>query len=194
MTDAAPSPPSNASEPPPGKAPGSAAGPATRWHALAAGGTWLLPGLGHVFIGQTKRGIILGVTILGLWAGGLLIGGVSCVEVRSPDGQFRPWFLGQMFIAPSLAVAWYHQSLREGVAPDAEPGRVGYPDEFAEMPIPMPDDRAPAYEPSFGRIAEQGVLYTALAGMLNLLVIIDVLYRDPKTISRQRGESPGERH
>ena len=192
MTDAAPSPPPDASEPPLGSAPADP-GPATRWHALAAICAWLLPGSGHVVIGQARRGIILSVAILTLWAGGLLIGGVSCIEVRSPEGQVRPWFLGQMFIAPSLAVAWYHQSLRAGVAPGNEPGRADYPDDFAVASIPMPDDRVPAYEPSFGRVAEQGVLYTALAGMLNLLAIIDVLYRDPKTVATQRRTSSKER-
>lgn len=164
-------------------------GPATRWHVLATVCAWLLPGLGHVVIGQRRRGAILGITILTLWTSGWLIGGISCIEVRSPEGQFRPWFLGQMLLAPSLAVAWYHQSLRDGVVPEAESGRADYPGDFAGWPIPMPDDLAPAYEPGFGRVAEQGVLYTALAGMLNLLAIIDVLYRDPKTVARQEAAS-----
>ncbi|MEX0744551.1 MAG: DUF6677 family protein [Phycisphaeraceae bacterium] len=34
--------------------------------------------------------------------------------------------------------------------------------------------------PGFGRAGELGVLFTARAGMLNLLAIIDVLYRDPR--------------
>jgi len=41
------------------------------------------------------------------------------------------------------------------------------------------DGDRPAYEPSFGHIKEQGVLYTALAGLLNLLAILDVAYREP---------------
>ena len=36
------------------------------------------------------------------------------------------------------------------------------------------------YEPSFGHVYEQGMLYTLLAGLLNLLAILDVAYRHPE--------------
>lgn len=45
-----------------------------------------------------------------------------------------------------------------------------------------------AYEPSFGRTNEQGVLYVGIAGMLNLLAIMDVVYRDPQDARRRKEE------
>ena len=39
-------------------------------------------------------------------------------------------------------------------------------------------------QPSHGRVHEQGVLYTALAGLLNLLAVVDVLYRSPERAER----------
>ena len=47
-------------------------------------------------------------------------------------------------------------------------------------PGPIQTTPRPTYEPSFGRVNEQGVLYTALAGLLNLLAILDVVYQDPR--------------
>ena len=43
----------------------------------------------------------------------------------------------------------------------------------------------PPFEPAFGKTGEQGVLYTSLAGLLNLLAIMDVLYCDPEARRRR---------
>lgn len=136
-----------------------------QWNFTAAIAAWLVPGLGHMLLGHLKRGLILAVTIGMLWIGGLAIGGVSVI-----DREEHPfWFLGQMLVAPSLAVEMVHRNLGE--------------------PMPGTD---PAYEPSLGRVHEQGTLYTALAGLLNLLVMLDVLYRDPND-ARDRGRAEAER-
>ena len=128
----------------------------------AAACAWLLPGLGHLLLGQRRRGVILLVAILSLWIAGLLLGGISVVDYQ----QHRYWFAGQAMVAPSLAVQWLHSSLRPPGGP------------------PQPDSN-PAYEPSYGPMFEQGQLYTATAGLLNLLAIMDVLYRDPRPRSRK---------
>lgn len=127
------------------------------WRPMAAGLAWLAPGLGHWWIGDKARAVVLAVSISALWLGGLLIGGFGAVDSK----QNQWWFVGQMLTAPSVAVEGMQ---RTGVI-RAKKG---------------PDDRGLlTYEPPFGRSAEQGVLYTALAGLLNLLTMIDVLYRDP---------------
>lgn len=130
----------------------AATNPAGRWNFLAAIAAWAVPGLGHYLLGQPKRGVILLISIGLLWTAGLLVGGISVI-----DRQDHPaWYLGQMLLAPSVAVNYVHQYLPE--------------------PMPGP---SPAYTPSIARVQEQGILYTALAGLLNLLAILDVLYRDP---------------
>ncbi len=130
-----------------------------RLNVAAAVLGWVLPGLGHFVLGQTARGLILAVTIGSLWMGGLLIGGITVI-----DRQNHPaWFVGQMGVAPSWVVNRVHDNLRSrwqreaGTSPDAEPG----------------------YIVAYGKPEEQGILYTALAGLLNLLAIIDVLFREP---------------
>ncbi|MEM8781769.1 MAG: DUF6677 family protein [Planctomycetota bacterium] len=120
---------------------------------------WALPGLGHLALGHTARGLVLAATIGSLWLGGLLIGGISVIDRRDHPA----WFIGQMMVAPAWVVDRYHDHLRQ-----TWNRRVG-----TEAHI----DRG--YVPAHGKPEEQGTLYTALAGLLNLLAIIDVLYRKP---------------
>lgn len=126
-----------------------------RWHVDAAFAAWLLPGLGHYLLGLKQRGLILGIAIGLLWVAGCLIGGIGGFD------HHRWWFLGQMLVGPSVVVDQVHHRLRRQSLPNG--------------PLPA---RA-RFEPPFGRTEEQGFLYTSLAGLLNLMAIIDVLYREP---------------
>lgn len=128
----------------------------TTWNMTAAVGAWLLPGLGHYLIGERRRGSILAATVGTIWLAGMLIGGISVVDRRDHPA----WFLGQMLLAPSVVADFTHAYLR------------------TESPNPIPHPaNPPRYEPSFGQVYEQGMLYTLLAGLMNLLAIMDVAYR-----------------
>ena len=81
------------------------------------------------------------------------------------------WFYAQMLVAPSWAVDWYQMHLKQDVV---DLPNVTYEAQFGTR-----------FEPSYGHMNEQGILYTSLAGLLNLLAMIDVLYRDPN-----RGRHP----
>lgn len=136
------------------------------WNIPAAVAAWVFPGLGHAMSGELKRGVILAVAIGLMWTVGLWAGGISVIEARTTTGQVRPWFLGQMLIAPSLVVEYTHDRYR------AQTG--------GQEPEPNTDSNHPTlYEPSYGRPHEIGTLYTALAGLLNLLAVVDVIYREP---------------
>ncbi len=127
------------------------------WHVSAAIAGWVLPGMGHALIGERKRGMIIGITIGILWVAGLLVGGVSVID-RAENGA---WFVGQVLAGPSIVIDYVvqvHLKPRARVAGASD---------------------GPPYEPSFGHVKEQGILYTALAGLLNLLAILDVVYREP---------------
>lgn len=135
------------------------------WNLPAAVAAWLIPGLGHLLAGHIQRGVILMVCIGGLWLVGLLVGGISVVEARNVDHSLRPWYLGQALIAPSLAIEYTHDKRRAQT-------QGADPDPYSE-PVP--------FQPAYGRAAEIGTLYTALAGLLNLLAIIDIAYREPRS-------------
>ncbi len=150
--------------------PHHAAAPAA-WNLDAAAAAWLLPGLGHVLLGERARGLTIGIAIGLLWVAGLLIGGVGVIDAR--DNRIA--FAGQMIVAPSIAVQLIKgytltPTTAEGLEPATKTGIE------------------PPYVMSFNRVYEHGSLYTALAGMLNLLAIIDVLYRDPARDRRKMHE------
>ena len=147
--------------------------------AAAAAG-WLLPGLGDPVTGHVARGLILAVTLTSLWLAGLAIGGLSVVDRQNDPA----WFLGQALIAPSLLadryrgrlVAEHHAAHREVTTRHA--GRL----------LPRFN---PPFEPAFGRARELGTLYTSLAGLLNLLAMLDVVYRPrPQPRARPHPRTP----
>lgn len=133
---------------------------------------WICPGLGHVAMGDVRRGLILGVTICSLFVSGLLIGGIGVLDYRLN----RAWFAGQMFNGPAVALA----IVRDKTMMAHPRSHVGS-DEYMGTP-----DDPNAYQPSFGRPNEIGILYTALAGLLNLFIFYDVLDR-----SQRRNASKG---
>jgi hypothetical protein len=120
------------------------------WNFTAAIAAWLLPGLGHYLLGQRRRGGILAASIGVLWLGGLVIGGIGSFDRSQMTTSIVQ--IGQYGLGPSILLHEVHNWLTNS-------GR---------------------YEPALSRVQEQAVLYTALAGMLNLLAVMDVMYRDPR--------------
>jgi hypothetical protein len=151
--------------------------------------SWLVPGSGYFLIGERLRGTTIGVTIILLFILGILFAGIRVIDVPgfddrgfaiyvNPSGQKvlrpeqgrwalvakpfseianKPWFVGQILTGPICLVA-SHFSLD------------------VAHPVP-PNTILQATPRSHARIAEIGTLYTAVAGMLNLLAIIDSAYR-----------------
>jgi hypothetical protein len=137
---------------------------------LVALAGWIIPGSGYWLLGQRARALTVGITVVALFLGGILLAGIRIVDAprlgsnvttpqRSGDNQRpddplgrrildKPWFLGQVLTGPlGIAAAW--GSARAAANPET------------------------ASIVSHARIAEIGTLYTAVAGMLNLLAIID---------------------
>lgn len=64
------------------------------------------PGMGHVFLGHTRRGVLILAGILGLFLSGLLIGGIDAID-REEDFF---WFIGQSLVGPAtFGVNYVHQ-------------------------------------------------------------------------------------
>lgn len=112
---------------------------------------WLVPGAGHLFIGERTRGIIFLVTIAVTFWSGVAIGGVK----NTVNPQERSlWFLGQICAGShTLAVlAW-------------------------SKAMPEPAEKGSTTRYAYGRAEEVSVVYTAICGMLNVLIILDALVR-----------------
>jgi hypothetical protein len=135
---------------------------------------WVLPGAGYLLIGHRARSLTVGVTILVLFVLGLLIGGVRVVD---PPASYakplnavldKPWYIGQILAGPvTLLTSWIGSDSR--LADAHLGGGTKSPSELQQ--------EGRYYWVSHARSNEVGTLYTAVAGMLNLLTIIDAAYR-----------------
>jgi hypothetical protein len=135
--------------------------------ALAA---WLWPGAGHIVLGQRKRGMLIMFGVLFLVLCGLLVGGVSTVDRKDA----RLWFLAQSLNGPIVFALDYANQHGIKTLPD--------------------DKRNKAI--SIGHPAEIGTLFIALAGLMNLVVVLDALVfippaPEPALRRRSADHSPG---
>jgi hypothetical protein len=113
---ATPSPGSATTATPPPPTSPAPAQPPPPFQPLAAALAWLFPGAGHLFLGHTRRAILICAGILGLFGSGLFIGGISCVDRR--ENFF--WFLGQSLAGPmTLGVNYIHQTQFKAYEPNA---------------------------------------------------------------------------
>ncbi len=113
---------------------------------------WLLPGLGHIVIGDRKRGIVILVTIAATFWSGVAIGGAGATV--DPENK-KLWFMAQI-LAGGHTLAGYglHRSVINSLPPSDKPPYLAH-----------------------WLSAEIAVHYTGVAGLLNILVILDAMSR-----------------
>ena len=114
--------------------------------------SWVVPGAGHFAIKETKRAVIIFVTITGLFLTGLFVGSIGIIDPVSAWA----WYLAQVMVSPVVFIL-------DGVV------------------------RNGGYE-VFGRAQDIGQIYTAVAGLLNLLCVLSAVYM----AHSGRGELIGE--
>ncbi|MBX3358586.1 MAG: hypothetical protein KF745_09160 [Phycisphaeraceae bacterium] len=172
---------------------------------------FLIPGAGHAYLGMYRRAALIFVGVLGLFFGGMLIGGINTVDRR----ENFVWFLGQSFVGPiAFGVDYLHDTAFKVYDQHAPFGRrAAYPFEIRDPrsgnpvvvrdPVTLAprefvdpatgqrrttaDTDRPPYIKSLGRINEIGTLYATIAGMMNLICIIDAVYHR----SRRAGAGGG---
>ena len=123
--------------------------------------SWLVPGLGHIYLGDKARGLVCMVAITATFWTGVAIGGVrGTVDPR----ERKLWFIAQLCTAGNTVAAY---ALNRSVSPDPSSGKVAAPK-------------------GHWASADVGVHYTGVAGLLNLLVIFDAIARAEVTSFRRR--------
>lgn len=182
--------------------------PRERFNPVPAVLAFVLPGLGHAYLRHFRRASMIALGCLGLFFGGLLVGGLDSVD-RQEDFV---WFMGQSLVGPiAFATDSIHQSSFKvldprGVRRSARPNEFrnpvtgkaelivldhapNAPSSDPGVPIASYSDASgqrvivrPAYPPkvkAVGRFKDLGTLFCAVAGMMNLICIIDAAFRRP---------------
>ncbi|MGE0710685.1 MAG: DUF6677 family protein [Planctomycetota bacterium] len=134
---------------------------------------WLIPGAGHIYAGYPIKGLGALVLILGLFVAGVGISRGECVSLREPGGH-RFAFVGQIGagLPTFAALAYNHDKL-----PGLHPG-------FLELVDAPGGVQAPAYAAQLPR-NDTGLLFTMIAGLLNLLLVHDAMSGVPGAINRR---------
>jgi hypothetical protein len=153
-------------------------GGAVPWPVVAIAG-WAIPGLGHILLGERIRGVLIGLTVLAMFLGGVLLGGVRIIEFPDngsslPIGAPKPNLVAQLLSQPVFIA----QACTGPIALAA--GSVSWK---------LAHDPNTARLISHSRIYDLGMLYTAIAGALNLLALVDAAARSgTKAVLRDRDE------
>ncbi|MGC9261173.1 MAG: DUF6677 family protein [Phycisphaerae bacterium] len=127
---------------------------------------WFIPGLGHWLIGRKKHAKIFALGIHGLFFMGLLLGGLPALNrPRQRLWDYAQYLAGWPAVVGDMAKTHYY------------PPKSHHPPGFAPL------------------IQEVATAYCGLAGMLNLLVLVDLFMHisDPvPDVSPPRSVAPGE--
>lgn len=136
---------------------------------LAAVLAWLIPGLGHLYAGYPIKGAVALVLLFGMHVAGLVVSRGDCVSLDQEHGH--PYaFVAQLGagLPTGLALAYSHDKL-----PWHPPDLDVFDPEYV--------DRLPA--------VDVGLLFTMVAGLLNLLLIHDLLCGVPGAALRRAEEA-----
>jgi len=140
---------------------------------VAAVLAFLIPGLGHVYLGKYFKGLVAFVFLLGLYASGLFVTRGECISLDRDRGHPFAFFAQVGCGLPTgLALLRSHTAeVRKWFG--------------GENDLSLSDDVENAeYIARLPRL-DEGLLYTMIAGLLNLLLIHDALLGAPGAILRR---------
>ena len=117
-------------------------------HTLALILGWLLPGLGHISLGQKRRGFLIMFGIVFLVLSGVLVGGIDAVD-HNQDGL---WFIAQVWCGPIVI-------------------GIDLLNQVFIAPLPIAEK---ATLVGLSHANEIGTLFIAMAGLMNFVVLLDL--------------------
>lgn len=130
---------------------------------------WLIPGAGHFYRGDRARGITICIAICSTFLIGILLGSVDIVNHRKSTGE----------VGDVMDVARFTAQMFTGL-----PGIT-----TALVPKPA-DPRIDTETGIVGRGVDTGQVYTVIAGLLNMLCILDVLVPNIYDTKKTLPQSP----
>ena len=141
---------------------------------FAAALAFLLPGAGHYYQGRRNKAYLFAVCILSLFFLGLFVGQGRVVYAAWNPEEYRIQFPAQLCVGipafPAAIQGWIHRD-------DAKNGFIRQGDGtwswFNFMAAPSSTSELSKWHFDASAGFELGTLYTAVAGLLNLLAIFD---------------------
>lgn len=126
---------------------------------------WLVPGAGHYILKEKRRAAVILVAILLTFLVGLYVGSIGVVDSINA----KPWYAAQVMNSPAVILLGNHvanayQTARMEARSQARMGRDASGQAMAQAYL------------VFGRASEIGQIYTSVAGLLNLLCIVNAIY------------------
>ncbi|MFO0948627.1 MAG: DUF6677 family protein [Planctomycetota bacterium] len=151
---------------------------------LAALLAWLVPGLGHLYQGRVGKGILFFVCIMGLFIFGFSQGSWKIVYFRWDKEEWRWHYLAQLGAgAISMPALAYKPEWRQWLPPS-----------IRSFELKPSEEELDDLHRQYGNEMDIAVIYTVIAGLLNILVVYDA-YSGPALFGeerRLRGEAEGE--
>jgi hypothetical protein len=136
-------------------------------HALylgvIGGLAWLVPGGGHYALGENRRAVIICAGITLTFIAGLYIGSVGVVDPVTA----MPWYVAQTMNSPAVFLLGNYTANAHYEAQE----QLRRAQNDAQRREAM--NRAYLV---YGRAGEVGQIYTSIAGLLNLLCIVNAIY------------------
>ena len=127
---------------------------------------WILPGMGHFSIGHRRRGLLIMSGVIFLVFCGALVGGIDAVDHKN-DGL---WFIAQVWCGPIVvAIDLMNQAWVASLPTSQRATLVG-----------------------LSHANEIGTLFIAMAGLMNFVVLLDVLQAKSDEDLERRAESTEE--
>lgn len=136
---------------------------------LAAVLAWLWPGAGHLYQRRHAKGVLFMVCVLGTYFGGLALGEGRVVYASWQKNDRRWQYLCQVNVGlPALPALLQNQRVRSGKEP-LWGGIMAPPSEVLENY----EDELATWHERLSHKFDLGVLYTMIAGLLNVLAVCD---------------------
>lgn len=132
---------------------------------LAAVLGWLVPGLGHLYQGRVGKGILFAVCILPLFLFGYHLGGWQVVYFRWNDQEWRWPYLAQVGAGVVALPAFAQWMGLDHLLPGP----------LADFQTPPNEQQLDELHRQYGKRVEIAVVYTMVAGLLNMLAVYDAL-------------------
>lgn len=131
---------------------------------VAAVLAWLVPGLGHLYQGRTAKGLLFMICILSTFFYGLFISDGKAVYAWGTMDDYRLPYLCQLCVGlpatPALVQSYLVKNGKEPIA-----GGIMRP--------PVDSRELDQWYKQLNRYLELGMVYTMIAGLLNVLAIYD---------------------